>query len=199
MKALTATLTILIASCGASSSTNIKIQLLDVRTTKPIANSDVEVWSDNGVRCNVAPCPTNGKAWNGKSDARGHVVIPRSFIQETTVLSTPGHDGKSLELAAGSPPTLVVELVPKDPNNTGLPERAFKLFDAATNKPLDGVGARVELGSTERLETKTNALGYIFIPLEKAMPVLDDTWVVASGHQRTKVDFEADLIKLAPK
>ena len=45
------------------------VRLLDAATAKPIANTDVELWSDNGIRCIKAPCPTDGKQWKGTSDA----------------------------------------------------------------------------------------------------------------------------------
>ncbi len=71
----------------------VRVRLLDGSSARPLANVPVEIWSDNGIRCFRAPCPTNGTRWQGHADAAGVVVIPRAVLQATTSITTPGYDG----------------------------------------------------------------------------------------------------------
>jgi hypothetical protein len=71
----------------------VRVRLLDASSDRPLSNADVELWSDNGVRCIKAPCPTNGTQWTGRSDAAGDVVIPTSVLQPVTTIRTPTHEG----------------------------------------------------------------------------------------------------------
>ena len=69
----------------------VRVRLLDAFSGESISDSDVEVHSDSGVRCIQAPCPTNAKQWQGKSDANGYVAIPTSVVQRSTTISTPAY------------------------------------------------------------------------------------------------------------
>jgi hypothetical protein len=40
----------------------VRVRLLDAFSGESISDSDVEVHSDNGVRCIQAPCPTDAKS-----------------------------------------------------------------------------------------------------------------------------------------
>ena len=41
------------------------------------------VYSDNGRRCQRAPCATNGTQWDGRTDSTGVVVLPGKLRQES--------------------------------------------------------------------------------------------------------------------
>ena len=75
----------------------LRVQLLDARTTKPIAGTEVKVYSDNGIRCEQPPCPTNGKEWKGRTDAAGYVTIPRTAIQVVANISTSRHSADLID------------------------------------------------------------------------------------------------------
>jgi hypothetical protein len=171
----------------------VRVKLLAAFSGEVISNSDVEVHSDNGIRCIRAPCPTNAKQWQGKSDANGYVVIPTNVLQPVTRIWTPAHkQGKDLvrdseKDAAGA---WVIELYPNHVSDSaGLGLRPIKLVDAQSDRPLSDTAVHIAFGETDSFEGTTNSLGYIFIPFEKAVPALENTWVTASGYQKAKIDF----------
>jgi hypothetical protein len=171
----------------------VRVRLLDAFSGESISDSDVEVHSDSGVRCKQAPCPTNDKHWNGKADANGYVVIPTGILQQVTTITTPSHkDGKDLirDSEKDADGAWVVELYPNhvsDSSELGL--RPIKLVDARSDRPLANIAVRIAFGETESFEGKTNSLGYIFLPFEKALPALENTWVIVPDYRRTKIDF----------
>ncbi|HEX4947652.1 MAG TPA: hypothetical protein VFZ34_13360 [Blastocatellia bacterium] len=63
----------------------IRLQLLKGAEETPLANSEVHLISNNGMRC-IIPCPktNNQKKWTGRTDATGTIEIPRDFIQMNT-------------------------------------------------------------------------------------------------------------------
>jgi hypothetical protein len=69
----------------------IRIRLVDAATGRPIADSEVEVYTDNGIRCVTAPCPTDGLTWRGRSDAQGVVAVPKSAVNVVAHIGTPRH------------------------------------------------------------------------------------------------------------
>jgi len=100
----------------------LHVQLRDARTTRPIAGTEVTVYSDNGTRCVVAPCPTNGREWKGKTDASGYVTIPRSAIQFATSISTRTHSADLIAQAKRSGKGgWVVEMTTKDSTTAPVP------------------------------------------------------------------------------
>jgi hypothetical protein len=102
----------------------LRVRLLDARTTRPIAGTDVTVYSDNGTRCVVAPCPTNGKEWKGRTDAAGYVTIPRRAIQFATTISTPTQSADLISKAKRSGRNgWVVEMISSDSTPGGLVPR----------------------------------------------------------------------------
>jgi hypothetical protein len=171
---------------------SVRIGLLDAVSGRPIANTDVELWSDNGVRCVQAPCPTNGQEWAGRSDASGQVVIPTSAVQAVTAVKTPGHEGDLIgdsEPADGGGWTTV--LFPRD--SSGSAPRPVKLIDGRSGRPIANVAVRVEFqtdaGKRDSVKTATNALGYIFVPFEVVVAAAEHTWVVVPAYRRTQLDF----------
>jgi hypothetical protein len=73
-----------------------KLKVIDRSSRKPIRNTAIEIYSDNGIRCRKAPCPTNGIKWSGKTDARGIVNIPGRVRQNSMTISATGYSGKDL-------------------------------------------------------------------------------------------------------
>ncbi len=174
----------------------VRVKLLDAVSGEVIANSEVNVQSDNGIRCVRPPCPTNHRSWKGTTDDRGYVLVPKGMVQQVTRINTPSHEeGRDLvrdakQNAAGF---WIAELLPNHIfDGPILGSRAIKLIDAQTKRAIANRTARITLGETETIELKTNVLGYIFIPLEKAA---EDTWVTIPGYRRSKIDFAAARYK----
>jgi hypothetical protein len=171
----------------------VKVKLLDAFSGEVISNSDVEVHSDNGIRCIRAPCPTNAKQWQGKSDANGYVIISTNVLQPVTRIWTPAHkQGKDLvrDSEKDTDGAWVVELYPNHVSDSaGLGVRPIKLVDAQSDKPLSDTVVHIAFGETDSFEGTTNSLGYVFIPFEKALPALENTWVRVPGCRRAKIDF----------
>jgi hypothetical protein len=71
----------------------LRVRLLDAATGRPLAGAAVTVYSDNGIRCDRAPCPTNGRTWQGRTGATGWLALPRTEIQQTVSVSTPTRYG----------------------------------------------------------------------------------------------------------
>ncbi|HEX8175890.1 MAG TPA: hypothetical protein VF543_12290 [Pyrinomonadaceae bacterium] len=76
---------------------DLKLKLIDRVTRKPIKNTEVEIYSDNGIRCISLPCPTNGVKWTGKTDARGIIIVPGKIRQRSMTISATGYSkGKDI-------------------------------------------------------------------------------------------------------
>jgi hypothetical protein len=167
----------------------VRVKLLDEFSGEVISNSDVEVSSDNGIRCCRAPCPTNGKHWGGRSDANGYVVIPTDVLQQSTRISTPAHRGGK-DLISGSEEDIdgvwVVELIPNRVRDTWPYSYRLKLVDAENNSPLINTQVDISFAEGESFEGKTNSLGYIFFPVARAGM---DGWVVVAGYKRTDINW----------
>jgi hypothetical protein len=80
----------------------VSIRLLDT-TGKPIPNTAVEIYSDNGIVCRKAPCPTNSKQWSGRTDGNGFVTVPTSMLQAATSITTPAYGGDLVKGARREP------------------------------------------------------------------------------------------------
>ena len=78
----------------------LKILITDKKTGKALAHKAVQIYSDNGVRCIQAPCPTNGKNWTGKTDKHGYIFVPNEIRQNSMTLSINGFNGEELNRSA---------------------------------------------------------------------------------------------------
>ncbi len=181
----------------------VRIHIFDAFSGEPIANTDVVVSSDNGMRCEPTPCPTNDRSWNGKTGSTGQVAVPRTELQASTDIETAVHASASLtDDAERQNGVWVVDLTRKDLlDSTELGGHPFKLIDAATNKAIAGAHVRVFIGSAPAFETRTSPRGYFYIPNEKVMLDIDRVSVVVAGYQRARLDFAAVRFKtrLQPK
>jgi hypothetical protein len=171
---------------------SVRIRLLDAVSGRPVANVDVELWSDNGIRCVQAPCPTNGQAWTGRSDAAGQVVVPTSAVQAVTSVRTPGREGDLIgDSESAGRGGWIAELFPRDSGESA--PHPIKLIDGRSGRPIVNAPVRVEFqtdaGTWDSVKTATNALGYIFVPFNVVVAAAEHTWVVVPGYGRTHLDF----------
>jgi len=194
----------------------IRVQLFDVYSGLALANTIVEVTSDNGIQCSVPPCPTGGRTWSGQTDGSGVLMIPASAIQLDTYVKTKDHRNARLseEAIRDSSRTHPIELYPEwlfDEQHDWT--RGYKLIDARSGKVLAHTPVRVEFpandwpaqhGGISGLDVKTNPLGYIFFSfLRKPEPKQGQTlpsapladWVtpvaslIASGYRKAELNY----------
>jgi hypothetical protein len=172
---------------------SVRVKLLDVASARVIANAEVELWSDNGVRCYAAPCRTGDRKWNGRSDSDGYVVIPTTALQVVTSIRTAASYGDLIEDSApDGAGGWVAELLPRDTSDTEGPQ-PIKLIDRRSGKPIANAIVRIEYRSGEtRLESmmsSSNGLGYMFVPIAIVEASLENCWIVVPGYRRAHVDF----------
>lgn len=111
MLALACALPMMMTACATSArpipkvhADIIRVTVLDAASGKPIAKTEVHVYSDNGVRCIRAPCPTNAKDWKGHTDGNGVFKLPSTVVQQSMTLTATGHTrGKDLSRDASKP------------------------------------------------------------------------------------------------
>ncbi len=204
-------------SAAGTSQGPVRVQLFDVYSGLAIANTLVEVTSDNGIRYSVPPCPTNGQTWSGQTDASGSLMIPRSAIQFNNDVKTKDHRG-----------VVLGEDVINDPSGTTHQielysqwlfeeqhdwTRGYKLVDARSGKTLANASAHIEFppndwpaqhGGITRLDVKTNPRGYVsFSFLRKPEPkqgqtlpdapladwMTPEVWVAVPGYSKAKLNY----------
>ena len=78
----------------------LQLKVIDAATRVPLSYKEVEIYSDNGIRCMKAPCPTNGVEWQGRTNARGDVVIPGDIVQASMTITAGGYGAEELNRAA---------------------------------------------------------------------------------------------------
>src|SRR5262245_38290897 len=101
----------------------IRLKLEDASTGAVLANTDVQVESDNGPE----RLPTV-KNWSGKSDSAGVIAVPADVFLKRTFIKTGDYKAQmKTEVLKAS--TLVVKLQPRE-------KVRFKLLDGATEKPI---------------------------------------------------------------
>jgi hypothetical protein len=180
-------------SCLLFPAAGVDVRLVDSHTGGAIANTDVQVLSDNGIRCIRAPCPTNYREWNGRSDAAGHVSVPpETFSADTRFYVRPYEPTAALPQDAAKAAAWQVELDPPGSDTEGgMRVERVKLLDKVTGQPLANANFWVATGRTCRSRTcpeavlsgVTNTLGNAFVPLAR-IPDLDrKLWIGADGHQ----------------
>lgn len=87
-------------SFAQTSVSKLKLLVIDKTANKPLKNKSVEIYSDNGVRCVKAPCPTNGIQWQGKTDKHGYLIIPPNIRQNSMTIQINGYEAKELNRSA---------------------------------------------------------------------------------------------------
>ena len=75
----------------------LKLSVIDETTNKPITNRSIQIDSQNGLNCIKAPCPTNTKHWEGRTNRQGVVFIPQKVVQSYTLLTMKGYREKTFD------------------------------------------------------------------------------------------------------
>lgn len=166
----------------------ISMQLLDADTTHPISATTIDIYSDNGVRCVRAPCPTEGRSWQGQTDPNGWLQIPSEVFNRVTHLDAKGYGGREL-MENAIPIEPGIWKVSLDPERRlDNQERPLRLFDARNHHPL----ARIDVWITESrtchppdcehysFHDTTNNLGYVYYSLSG---ITKNSWIHASGYK----------------
>jgi hypothetical protein len=185
----------------------VDIRLVDARTGKAIADAEVRVSSDNGIRCIRAPCPTGFKEWNGRSDSSGTLSVPDTAFNADTRFQVQGYEPTaSLPREAAKASNWQVELDPKDSNmEGGMRIDRVKLIDKTTGKPLSNVSFWVASSRNCRSRTctdvvlsgATNTLGNAFVPLARIPNLEQRMWIGVEGHQAVEYGrFPEDMAVL---
>jgi hypothetical protein len=171
-----------------------KVTLLDAFTARAIASADVLVASDNGIRCEIAPCPTERVEWRGRTDTSGRVLLPTRFVTEMTVVGTPAHQTRSIDDATkGADGALALELIPRElPSDgvLGLGLTPLKLVDAQSGAAVANEMVHVAAEGTVGLVLTSNALGYVFIDAEDFGVLLEEVRVSIPGYRRRELGFD---------
>ena len=181
-----------------ASGDSVRVQLLDAATAKPFANAEVELWSDNGIRCIKAPCPTDGKQWKGTSDANGRVTIPKSTLNTTANIKTASFNGDlTNDATSDAKGGWSIELFSDECPD--LCPHPIKLLDARTREPIANRSVLIEIRSAtahDVASVTTNALGYVLVPFAIVAKGAENSWVVVEGYRDGKLDFAATRRKL---
>ena len=177
---------------------SVHVRLLDAVTAKALANADVELWSDNGIRCVKAPCPTDGKQWKGTSDASGRVTIPKASLN-TTANIKPGHSTATSLAMRRTTRRVAGTSICFSEECPDLCPHPIKLLDARTHDPIVNRSVLIEIrGATVHnvASVTSNALGYVMVPFIIVAKGADSSWVVVEGYRDAKLDFAATRRKL---
>ena len=177
---------------------SVQLQLLDASTARPLANADVELWSDNGIRCIKAPCPTDGKQWKGSSDAKGRVTIPKSALNTTANIRSGAYTGDLVgDATSDAKGGWSIEMLSED--CAELCPHPIKLLDARTHAPIANKPVLIEIRSAtahDVASVTSNALGYVLVPFAIVAKGSESSWVVVEGYRDAKIDFAAVRRKL---
>ena len=64
---------------------DIVVRLIDPTTRHVLARTEIDVFTDNGIRCVRAPCPINAKQWRGTTDEAGVLHVPADVVQQSVI------------------------------------------------------------------------------------------------------------------
>ncbi len=178
-----------------SETQTILVRLVDAETGQAISDADVKVFSDNGIRCAQAPCPTNGQEWHGGSDAYGVVHVPSAMANvETSVVATGYRSGRDLisDSERMGDREFVLELDPDD--KIDQMERRLKVVDGATRQPLsnvvvwitDAADCRPPRCSSQCFVGTTNDRGNLYYPIPLGRLVGQCGWIAVDGYESTR-------------
>ena len=177
---------------------SVHVRLLDAGTAKPIANTEVVLFSDNGIRCIKAPCPTDGKQWKGTSDADGRVTFPKSALNTTANIKTAAYDGDLVNDATpDSKGGWNIEMF--SDQCADLCPHPIKLLDARTREPIANKSVLIEIRGTDAHDVASvtsNSLGYVLVPFVIVAKGAESSWIVVEGYRDGKIDFAAARRKL---
>lgn len=184
----------------------IKVKLLDAFSGQTISNTDVRIYSDNGIRCFTAPCNTEGQEWTGKSDDGGVISIPSKVINVVTTMTATGYkSGRDLDKDSEKIDNnnWLIELDPDSKIDNF--ERRLKLIDSQTQKPLSNTtlwitndqNCRPPQCSDYGFTGTTNNQGNVYYQISS---IKDNSWVFVNNYKVVKfptgwVNFKVILEK----
>ncbi len=169
---------------------SVQVKLVDALDARPLANAEVQLSSDNGIRCVRAPCPTASRSWQGRTDAGGRVTIPTNVLQASSSVTAAGEEGDPIE--DSEPESSGVWLTPLFPPDSGLAPHPILLIDDTGGRPVANAQVDIDYRAgprSGRMASRTNALGYLLVPFEVVARASDSTWVIVPGYRRTQLDF----------
>jgi hypothetical protein len=174
----------------------LHLRLLDAVTTRAIGDAEVEIRSGRAIICAREPCPTNEKRWSGRSDGEGSVMAPFDALQAMTSIRTPAHYADLITDSYEAPDgTWVVEMLPRErPAGLEFHPLDLKLIDGGTLRPIADTPVRIAFGDTGVFDVTTNALGYIFVPVEALLgdgPLArpDSVRIIVAGYHTAQTDL----------
>lgn len=169
---------------------------MDAKNGEPLINTKISAFSDNGVRCIQAPCPTEGKSWEDTTNSKGIVNIPSSFInsnQASIIIegsSTIINENNGKFLLNGK---WVIDIVPKTKDS--ILEKRIKLLDSDDKTPLKNISFSVTTTkdcvvpecSNIKFSGKTDSLGNYFFPKsDKEQGLVTGNWVSVEGYKNSE-------------
>jgi len=170
----------------------IKVKLLDAFSEQTITNTDVKIYSDNGIRCFTTPCNTEGQEWTGKSDNGGIISIPSKVINVVTTITATGYKSgrdlnKDSEKIASN--NWLIELDPDSKIDNF--ERRLKLIDSQTQKPLSNTtlwttnsqNCRPPQCSDYSFTGTTNTQGNVYYQISS---IKDNSWIFVNNYKVVK-------------
>lgn len=170
----------------------VSVKLIDADSAKPITDIDVNLYSDNNVRCVTTPCDTNDQKWTGKSDQNGVITISSNFMKLSTTITATGYrSGRDIikDSEKIDENNLIIELDPD--SRIDKSERRIKLIDSETQKPL----AKETISITDSEDCNpidcpnvnfsevTNPLGNVYVPMSS---VENDSWIFVENYIAVK-------------
>lgn len=189
-----------------------EFKLVDAFSGQSISNTDVRIYSENGIRCVTAPCSTEGQEWLGKSDSQGIILVPSKVINVVTGITATGYkSGRDLSKDAErlSSNSWLIELDPDSKIDNS--ERRIKLIDSQTQKSLPNITFWVVNNQNCRppqcqyfsFTGKTNSIGNAYYPISSIAKDIDISYVFVSGYKFAKfpagwVNYKVALEKETP-
>ena len=183
----------------------IKVELLNAFSGQAISNTDVKIYSDNGIRCFTTPCNTEGQEWTGRSDSGGIISIPSKVINVVTTITATGYkSGRDLgKDSEKNDNNWLIEL--DSDSKIDNFERRLKFIDSQTQKPLSNTtlwitnnqNCRPPQCSDYCFTGITNDQGNIYYPISS---IKNNSWVFVNNYKVIKfrtgwVNFKVILEK----
>jgi len=175
----------------------VTIRLVNAATTEPVPDTAVSVYRESSIRCIRAPCTSDAASWEGRTDAAGRIAVPADVIRSMRNVAAAGLRGDLIEDSfEPQPGTRLVALLPGPQSARSLDYR--KLIDARSGNAILNVTVRIEYRALDRRplrpkplirEARSNALGYVPLPLDVPDEAKDDVRVSAAGFRTVRVNL----------
>lgn len=185
-----------------SKADTIEVKLIDAFSGQTISNTDVKIYSDNGIRCFTTPCNTEAQEWMGKSDNSGIISIPSRIINVVTTITATGYkSGRDLNKDSEKidDDNWLIELDPDIKIDNF--EHRLKFIDSQTQKPLSNTTVWITNSqschppqcSDYSFTGITNSQGNIYYQVSS---VKDNSWVFVKNYKVVKFPVGSTNFKL---